>query len=82
MAEETKSKNLREKAIMYTEKSPGHHKETHGLREDIDEKTPLDDVKAPNVFERAKEEVEALIETIHSKKESPTHEKRLECDFS
>ncbi|KAI3407420.1 uncharacterized protein J3R85_020990 [Psidium guajava] len=58
------------------DKSPHHHKETHGTRNDIDENTPLSDVKAPNVFERAKEEVEALVQTIHLKKESPTHEKR------
>lgn len=48
-----------------------HHKETHGTSNDIDENTPIDEVKAPSVFERAKEEVEAIIETIHpSKKES------------
>ncbi|KAF8034137.1 hypothetical protein BT93_C0419 [Corymbia citriodora subsp. variegata] len=58
------------------DKSPHHHKETHGRRKDIDENTPLSDVKAPNVFERAKEEIEALVQTIHVKKESPTREKR------
>ncbi|KAI6681989.1 hypothetical protein NL676_035870 [Syzygium grande] len=58
------------------DKSPQHHKETHGMRKDIDENTPLSDVKAPNVFERAKEEIEALVQTIHLKKESPTREKR------
>lgn len=47
-----------------------HHKETHGLRDDIDEETPITDVKAPNVFERAKEEIEAIVEAIHSKKET------------
>ncbi|KAL0410474.1 UNVERIFIED_CONTAM: hypothetical protein Slati_3637100 [Sesamum latifolium] len=47
-----------------------HHKETHGLRDDIDANTPMSDVKAPNVFERAKEEIEALVEAFHSKKES------------
>ncbi|KAL0308479.1 UNVERIFIED_CONTAM: hypothetical protein Sradi_5790200 [Sesamum radiatum] len=49
---------------------PQHHKETHGLRDDIDANTPMSDVKAPNVFERAKEEIEALVEAFHSKKES------------
>lgn len=58
------------------DKSAHHHKETHGMRKDIDENTPLSDVKAPNVFERAKEEIEALVQTIHLKKESPTREKR------
>lgn len=46
-----------------------NHKETHGLRDDIDEETPITDVKAPNVFQRAKEEIEAIVEAIHSKKE-------------
>lgn len=54
--------------------SVGHHKETHGMRDDITENTPLDDIKAPNVFERAKEEVEAIIYAVHPKK-SPTHER-------
>ncbi|XP_030530192.1 uncharacterized protein LOC115740749 isoform X2 [Rhodamnia argentea] len=58
------------------DKSPHHRKETHGTRNDIDENTPLSNVKAPNVFERAKEEIEALVQTIHLKKESPTREKR------
>ena len=47
-----------------------HHKETHGTSDDIDEKTPICDVKGPSVFHRAKEEIEAVIETIHPKKES------------
>ncbi|XP_051150390.1 uncharacterized protein LOC127264872 [Andrographis paniculata] len=42
-----------------------HHKETHGRREDIDENTPIGEIKGPSVFERAKEEIEALIETVH-----------------
>lgn len=62
---------------MHSDNSHEHHKETHGVRNDIDENTPLDDVRAPNVFERAKEEVEALIQTIHPKKGSPPHEIRL-----
>lgn len=64
-------------ALLHTEKSHNDHKETHGMRTDIDEKTPLDNVKAPNMFERAKEEFEAIVEAIHPKKESPTHGKRF-----
>lgn len=56
--------------LHHTDKSNHQHKETHGLRTDIDEKTPLEEVKAPNVFERAKEEIEAIVEAIHPKKES------------
>ncbi|CAL5437999.1 unnamed protein product [Camellia sinensis] len=49
-----------------------HHNESHGLRNDIDEDTPMNDVKAPNVFERMQEEIEALVQTIHPKKETKT----------
>lgn len=52
-------------------KEEENHRETHGRRKDIDENTTLDAVRAPNVFERAKEEVEAIIQTIHPRKESP-----------
>ncbi|CAH8381637.1 unnamed protein product [Eruca vesicaria subsp. sativa] len=45
-----------------------HHKETHGRSDDIDENTPVNEVKAPNVFERVNEEIEAVIENIHPKK--------------
>ena len=62
-----------DRKMLHTEKSPHHHKETHGMRDDIDENTPMDDVKAPNVFERAKEEIEALVQTIHPKNESGIH---------
>lgn len=51
-------------------------KETHGQRDDIGEDTPLNEVKAPNLLERAVEEYEAFIQTIHSKKESLTFDKR------
>ncbi|KAB1218401.1 hypothetical protein CJ030_MR3G026281 [Morella rubra] len=61
-------------AVIHTEKSPHHHKETHGRSDDIDENTPIDKVKGPNVFERVKEEVEALVKAIHPKKESKSHE--------
>lgn len=50
-----------------------HDKETHGMRNDINENTPIDKVKGPNVFERAKEEIEAIVEAIHSKRE-PHHD--------
>ncbi|WMV60079.1 hypothetical protein MTR67_053464 [Solanum verrucosum] len=51
-----------------TQKSPHrHHKETHGRSDDIDDKTPISDVKGPNIFERAKEEIEALFHSIHPK---------------
>ncbi|PKI44349.1 hypothetical protein CRG98_035260 [Punica granatum] len=50
-----------------------HHKETHGRSDGIDENTPVSDIKGPNVFERAKEEIEALVQTIHPKKE-PKHD--------
>ncbi|CAL1397051.1 unnamed protein product [Linum trigynum] len=60
--------------------SPTHTKETHGTSDDIDEKTSIDEVRGPGVFQRAKEEIEALVETIHHKKDkagdhSPTHTK-------
>ncbi|KAG1346367.1 hypothetical protein COCNU_06G001960 [Cocos nucifera] len=50
-----------------------HHRETHGMSDDMDENTPVDKVKGPNVFERAKEEIEAIVEAITSKKE-PHHD--------
>ncbi|KAI7724508.1 hypothetical protein M8C21_028989 [Ambrosia artemisiifolia] len=49
--------------------SPSHRRETHG-REDIDPDTPISEFKAPNIFHRAKEEIEAIVDTIHSKRES------------
>ncbi|XP_062091059.1 uncharacterized protein LOC133797235 [Humulus lupulus] len=56
--------------FIHPEKSPHHHhhREIHGLSDDIDENTPIDMVKGPNVFERAKEEIEAVLETIIHKK--------------
>lgn len=47
-----------------------HHKETHGMSDDIDENTRIKEVKGPSVFERAKEEIEAIVHTVHAKKES------------
>ncbi|PWA52125.1 hypothetical protein CTI12_AA457590 [Artemisia annua] len=52
-------------------KSPvSHHKETHGRGDDIDADIPISEFKGPSIFHRAKEEIEALVDTIHSKKES------------
>lgn len=51
-------------------KEKAHHRETHGTSDDIDEDTPANKVKGPNVFERAKEEIEALLGTIQSKDEA------------
>ncbi|KAL6554947.1 hypothetical protein OROGR_006205 [Orobanche gracilis] len=47
-----------------------HHKETHGWRDDMDVNKSMSDVKAPNLFERAKEEIEAIVGTIHCRKGS------------
>lgn len=64
-----KAKEKIEKMLHHGKSSPRHHKETHGMSNDIDENTPIDEVKAPNVFERAKEEIEAVLQTINPKKE-------------
>ncbi|KMZ73105.1 hypothetical protein ZOSMA_154G00490 [Zostera marina] len=53
-----------------------HHRhggETHGHREDVNESTSISDIKGPNVFQRAKEEVEAVVESIRHKKDRPPH---------
>lgn len=55
-------------AITHLEKSPRHDKETHGRSDEIDEDTPIEEVKGPSVFERVKEEVEAVIQAILPKK--------------
>ncbi|KAJ1704571.1 hypothetical protein LUZ63_004350 [Rhynchospora breviuscula] len=52
------------------EKMKMHKKETHGTSGDIDEDTPISKVKGPNIFERAKEEIEAIVEAIHPHKGS------------
>ena len=57
-------------AIIHYGKQPVHHKETHGRNDNIDASTPIDQVKGPSVFQRAKEEIEALVQTIRLKKES------------
>ncbi|XP_011035118.1 PREDICTED: uncharacterized protein LOC105133032 isoform X1 [Populus euphratica] len=56
-------------AMTHSGKSPHHHRETHGRSDDIDEDTPIDEVKGPGVFGRIKEEIEALVGAIHSKKD-------------
>ncbi|XP_027337612.1 uncharacterized protein LOC113851348 [Abrus precatorius] len=61
-------------AVFHHDKTPRHHKETHGRSDDIDKKTSTDEVKAPGVFERVKEEIEAVVEAIHPKKESDTRD--------
>lgn len=67
------------KTQVIMDKDRTHDWETHGRSNDIDESTPMDKVKAPNVFERAKEEIEALVETIHSKR-TPDHEQHAKKD--
>jgi len=57
--------------------SEHQNRETHGLNSGIDENTSMDDVRAPNVFERAKEEFQALSEVFHHKKKVPTSDIRL-----
>ncbi|XP_004513432.1 uncharacterized protein [Cicer arietinum] len=59
------------KAVIHHDKSKHHHhKETHGRNDDINENTPIDEVKGPNVYERVKEEFQAVFQAIHPKKES------------
>ncbi|KAL9228533.1 hypothetical protein vseg_004104 [Gypsophila vaccaria] len=76
---EVKSPNLIDRvkkgfdAAFHHKKSPRHHKETHGTSHDINETTPVEAVKGPNVFQRVKEEVEAIAEAVHAKKESKDH---------
>ncbi|KAK1436891.1 hypothetical protein QVD17_02675 [Tagetes erecta] len=69
--EEAKGSNLIEKGkeMIKPKGSPTHDKETHGTSNDIDEDTPIEKVKGPGVIERAKEEVEALVEAaVHPNK--------------
>ncbi|XBI80942.1 hypothetical protein VPH35_089954 [Triticum aestivum] len=46
-----------------------HKKETHGTSDDISENTPVEKVRGPNLFERTKEEIEALVAAVHDKME-------------
>ncbi|KAL8170450.1 hypothetical protein V2J09_022254 [Rumex salicifolius] len=57
------------RSVTQANRSPHHHKETHGRSNDIDENTEVTSVKAPNVLERVKEEMEAIAGAVHSKKE-------------
>ncbi|KAK6153586.1 hypothetical protein DH2020_013225 [Rehmannia glutinosa] len=58
-----------DKTVIHGDNSSHHHKETHGTSDDIDENTPIDEVKGPSVFHRVKEELEAVVEAvIHPKK--------------
>lgn len=63
-----KAKETIEKIIHHDNSPHHHHKETHGMSDDIDESTPIDEVKGPSIFERAKEEFEAVFQAIHPKK--------------
>ncbi|KAG2310749.1 hypothetical protein Bca52824_022306 [Brassica carinata] len=58
------------KSLFHSKEKPHHHKETHARSDDIDENTHVDDVKAPNDFDRVNEEIEAvvIINTIHPEK--------------
>ncbi|MED6132903.1 hypothetical protein PIB30_023160 [Stylosanthes scabra] len=61
------------KSIIHNNKSKHHHqhhKETHGMNDDIDENTPANEVKGPNLFGRVKEEFEAVFQAIHPKKDT------------
>ncbi|KAF3341820.1 hypothetical protein FCM35_KLT00458 [Carex littledalei] len=55
------------------EKTKTHEQETHGTSADIDEDTPISKVKGPSIFERAKEEIEAIVEAIHPRKKDSDH---------
>ncbi|KAK6914739.1 hypothetical protein RJ641_019856 [Dillenia turbinata] len=59
------------------EGEPHHHHETHGRSDDIDKNTPVDEVKGPNVFERMKEEVEAVVGAVLPKKDDDDNKTSL-----
>lgn len=44
-----------------------HNRESHGADDGINENTPLEDVKGPSIFQRIKEELQALFKTLTSK---------------
>ncbi|KAH0896559.1 hypothetical protein HID58_046127 [Brassica napus] len=61
------------KSLFHSKEKPHRHhhhrKDSHGSSDDIDENTHVDEVKAPNVFDRSEEEIEAVvIDTIHPEK--------------
>ncbi|KAJ8528221.1 hypothetical protein K7X08_021913 [Anisodus acutangulus] len=68
-------------AMLHSERhSHHHHKETHGMRKDIDENTPISGVKAPNVTNGATAELkthnpDSLSE---NKAKVPNHNERSE----
>ncbi|CAA7062462.1 unnamed protein product [Microthlaspi erraticum] len=51
------------------------HSDSHGRSDSIDANTPVNAVKAPSVFGRAKEEIEAVIDSIHPKNKEIEPEK-------
>lgn len=55
-----------------------HKKETHGTSDDISENTSVEKVRGPNLFERAKEEIEALVAAVHDKMEHHSSPRRKE----
>lgn len=55
-------------------KAAQHQHESHGTSDDINKNTAVEEIKGPSVFERAKEEIEALVESIHPNKESNNHD--------
>uniref|UniRef100_A0A0D9XCY7 Uncharacterized protein n=1 Tax=Leersia perrieri TaxID=77586 RepID=A0A0D9XCY7_9ORYZ len=63
-------KDSKEDSKVTTNKMETHKNETHGTSDDINADTPVEKVKGPNVFERAKEEIEAIVEAFHPKKGS------------
>ncbi|KAL8254534.1 hypothetical protein R6Q59_032755 [Mikania micrantha] len=66
----TRTKLEKQSSLADRRGSPRHNKETHGRGEDIDADTPISEFKGPNIFHRAKEEIEAIVDTIHSKREA------------
>lgn len=67
-ASDVETSKVRTEEPLHKQKT--HDKETHSSSNDIDEGTPIYKVKGPNVFERAKEEIEAIMGTIHPVPES------------
>lgn len=76
--------NLAERAkqeTMRPNKHSSHHhnRESHGLNSD---NTSVDDVRAPNVFEPAKEEFQGLAEVFHHKIKALTSDIRFKSHTS
>ncbi|KAI3714553.1 hypothetical protein L6452_21509 [Arctium lappa] len=61
--------NLKVEVRTPKESSPRYRKETHGRGEDIDVNTPISEFRGPSIFDRAKEEFEALVDTMYPKKD-------------